>query len=78
MKAPNGCSVAGKGQATVRFRNRGESMAYGNLETAQRMIAECPTWVWLLPWKISTWCYLRRVVRMCRGFLVASGREDIL
>ena len=67
-----------EGTRIIKARNRGEAMAYGNRGRALDILAERPTWAWLLPWNVGTWLHLRRIVRDCSAFLRASGREDIL
>ena len=70
--------VTKEGTRIIEAKNRGEAMAYGNRGRALDILAERPTWAWLLPWNALTWLHLRRIVRDCSAFLRASGREDIL
>ena len=67
-----------KGTRIIKARNWAEASAYGNRDTALDILAERPTWAWLLPWNVGTWLHLRRIVRDCSAFLRVSGREDML
>ena len=67
-----------EGTRIIEAGNRGEAMAYGNRGRALDILAERPTWAWLLPWNVGTWLHLRHIVGDCSAFLRASGREDML
>ena len=67
-----------QGTRTIEARNWAEASAYGNRGGALDILAQRPTWAWLLPWNAGTWLHLRRIVRDCAAFLGISGREDML